>query len=143
MTVRPVLAALFLLSGCAAHQARQAQQSIVRGTMTDAEQCMGLPSQPAQRLPDGTTIAQWTYVEPPSTSSIPLAEIAMLPISLPLALTGSLSIGSSGYCTAIARADASGRLISFRYAGRGDGIGHDALCAALVRGCLRDYPAPP
>lgn len=54
--------ALLALSCCASHQARQARDWAVGRSIAELEQCAGKPSA-TDALPDGTTIAQWDYVE--------------------------------------------------------------------------------
>jgi hypothetical protein len=132
-----VLIAL-VLAGCAAHQARDAREWAAGRPLADLESCMGIPAHTDTR--DGTTWAQWDYAEPPSTQTLPFADLALLPITLPISLAsaGSASIASAGSCHAIATVR-DGKVTALRYAGDDDGLtGPDAVCAPIVRRCLRE-----
>jgi hypothetical protein len=70
---------------------------------------------------------------------MPLSELAVLPIALPLSLAGTVSVSSTGDCVAHVLVVA-GEIVSFRFPGASDGIsGAGAECAPIVRGCLRAF----
>ena len=126
------------VAGCAAREAGEARAWAAGRALADLESCMGVPTRTDAR--DGLVWAEWDYSEPTTTQSIPFADIALLPVTLPVSLAsaGSASIASAGSCHAIATVR-DGRVTAFRYAGDDDGFaGRDAVCAPLVRGCLRD-----
>jgi hypothetical protein len=135
--MRLALIFCLFLASCGAQQAREARTWAPGHTLADLEQCMGPPDKADVR--DGTTVAMWSYVEPSRSMALPLADLALLPVSLPISLAGagSTSPSTSGDCRAIATLR-DWHVVSLRYAGADDGItGHDAVCAPIVRGCLR------
>lgn len=142
------LAALMALTDCASQQAQQARAWAAGRSLAELEQCAGKPNV-TDALADGTSIAQWDYAEPNSAASVPVpvsliamaADMALAPLAPFALLTGmaSPSIGAptSGACHAIATVR-DGRVIRLRYAGPNGGLsGPDAVCAPILRGCLR------
>jgi hypothetical protein len=130
--------AVVLLAGCSGWQAGAARRWAPGRALAELESCMGIPARVDAR--DGTTWAQWELTRPTSTQSLPFADLALLPVTLPISLVnaGSLSLASAGSCHAVATVR-NGRVTDFHYAGDDDGLtGPDAVCAPLVRGCLRE-----
>jgi hypothetical protein len=126
-----------ILGGCGAQQARQARNWAPGRTLGDLESCMGVPAHVDER--QGLAIAEWDYQEPPTTETIPLADLALLPVTLPISLAtaGSITLARAGSCHAIATAQ-DGTVTGLRYSGDSDGLsGRDAVCAVIVRGCVR------
>lgn len=132
------LAALLLLASCAAHQAAAVRHEIVGRSVPDAVGCLGVP-QHAETEADGTLVQEWDYTVPSSTASIPLAAIALLPVTLPLSLTGSFSTQETGSCRAIVRSRA-GTVTGLIFAGASNSIGGaDAHCGPIIKGCWRAW----
>lgn len=132
------LAVLLLFASCAAEHVTKVQSQIVGKKSSDIEQCLGIPSHTAE-LKNGMTLAEWDYndKEVGTTVTTPSSSLAFLPLTLPLALAGSVAIDNSGSCKAIVtfQDDVVKHLI---YAGADDSIlGEDARCDAVVRGCFR------
>ncbi|CAH2603238.1 conserved exported protein of unknown function [Rhodovastum atsumiense] len=126
------------LAGCAARQAREARDWAAGRSLAELESCMGVPDR-TDRQPDGVVIAQWDRAEAASSMTLPLLDLALLPVTLPVTLAGagSVSVGAVASCRVIATVR-GGRVDGLRYAGDSDGVGgRDAACAPLVRGCVR------
>jgi len=127
-----------LLSGCAAQHAMEARRIFPGRSYSDLLTCLGPPAH-ASSLNDGGLIAEWESTDVGANTSIPLAELALLPITLPLSLSGSISMSGAGYCHAIAHVE-GGRVVTLRYSGASGGLsGRDAECLPIVRGCLRVF----
>ena len=131
-TIRPRLALLLplLLAGCGYSQskmAHQAQYNMIGMTANDLEACAGPPDK-TTRLNARTELL--TYINKPSATG-------GLTVQLPLSL-GGVSLGGSGtYCSASLRL-VDGRVSELHYTGDDDmAVGTDGVCAALVRGCMR------
>ena len=136
------LAALLALTGCASHTAHQVQAWAPGHTLAELEQCAGKPSA-TDMLADGSSIAQWDYIEPTQSTSLPIpvtliADVTTLvaaPILAPLSGVGTIStqVTSSGACHAIATVR-GGRVTQMRYSGPNGGMsGPDAVCAPILR----------
>jgi hypothetical protein len=138
MRIPHSIAILLCLSACASQQADKARRLLIGRDINDAETCLGIPSR-TDRLSDGSHIAEWDYQSSSTSASIPLADMALLPVTIPLSLAGSISISGSGDCHAIAHVS-DGRVVSLRYSGASGGLsGSDAECRSIVRGCLRMF----
>ena len=137
--MRAVLACTVLLfSGCAARQALEARRVFPGRNYAELLTCLGPPVH-ASSLGDGGLIAELDSTDVGANTSIPLAELALLPITLPLLLSGSVSMSGAGNCHAIAHIE-GGRVITLRYSGASGGLsGRDAECLPIVRGCLRVF----
>ena len=138
-----MVAAGLALAGCASHQAHQVQAWAAGRSLAELEQCAGKPTA-TDALADDTSIAQWDYAEPQGSTSIPVplalvsdaASLLLWPIG---AMSGSaaVSVTSAGACHAIATVR-DGRVAQLRYAGPNGAIsGSDAVCAPIMRECLR------
>jgi hypothetical protein len=134
----PLLLSGLILNGCASSRAEHAQKLLIGQDYETAESCLGVPAHPADRLPDGTQIAQWDETEKGNTTSIPLEALAVFPALLPLSLSsGSISISGEKSCNAIAHI-VKGKIESFNYSGMSGGItGPNESCAPIVRACLK------
>lgn len=75
------------------------------------------------------------------TANVPMADLLLLPVMLPLSLTGAgMSIGSDADCTAIATVR-KGRIEVLHYTGADGGLlWPHAACKPIVRGGLEDQP---
>ena len=137
--MRAILACVvLLLSGCAAQQALEARRHFPGRAYSELLTCLGPPLH-ASNLDDGGLIAEWESTDAGANTSIPLAELALLPITLPLSLGGSISMSGAGNCHAIAHVE-GGRVVTLRYSGASGGLsGRDAECLPIVRGCLRAF----
>jgi hypothetical protein len=123
-----------LLAGCASHEAGLARTALVGASYVAAKTCLGFPTR-AETIEDGALLAQWDYSETGDTAALPLSDLAALPITLPFALAGTVSINGSGNCHAIAHIVA-GKITSFAFSGASGGLsGPDARCRAIVRAC--------
>lgn len=132
------LAAALLLASCASIASREARTMIVNRPVSDVEECLGVPTHTAA-MPNGDKIAEWDYAKNAQIASVPLSNLAMLPLSLPLSVAGSVSIDDDGTCRAILTIR-NGRIIAMRYAGDSDTLaGRDRMCAPIVRGCVRTW----
>jgi hypothetical protein len=129
-----------LLAGCASHEAGLARTALIGASYIDAKTCLGFPTR-AETIEDGSLLAQWDYIETGDTAALPLSDLAALPITLPFAIAGTVSINGSGNCHAIAHVVA-GKITSFVYSGAAGVLsGPDARCHAIVRGCPRSLDA--
>ncbi len=135
-----------LLVGCASHEAQEVRIWAAGRSIAELEQCAGKPSA-TDTLPDGSAIAQWDYTEPSTNTSLPvpvtfLADLTAFiyaPVLAPFAGIGTISTQwtSSGSCRAIATVR-DGRVLQLRYSGPNGGFsGPDAVCAPIMRECLR------
>ncbi len=127
---------LLLLAGCAAKHVEKARAALVGKDVTVAEQCLGIPSKTDHV--EGLTITQWDYQEAASSASLPLADLALLPIALPLSLTnaGALSLGTAHSCHVIASSE-TGRITGIILSGDNGGLsGAGAACEPVFRGCI-------
>lgn len=133
--MRAVLA-LLLLTSCAAQHVEKARVALIGRDVTVAEQCLGIPSRTDRT--EGLTITQWDYQEAPSSASLPLADLALLPVALPLSLTnaGALSVGTAHSCHVIATSE-TGRITGIVLSGDNGGLsGAGAACEPVFRGCI-------
>ena len=126
--VLPVLA-LLLAGACATHHevAEKGRQSIIGMDADSLQSCAGIPTRTKQL--DKRT-ALYSY-------EIKYEKTGGAQINLPL-IGGGFSVGGGGsYCHAIVRV-VDGRVAAVNYTGDADDItGRDAVCAPIVRGCLR------
>lgn len=139
MRARPlILLAALLLAGCGSQQALRARAWAAGRDIAELEACMGVPAH-TDALGNGDRIAQWDYTEPATQTTLPLADLALLPLALPISLAGagSVAINGSGSCHAIATVR-DGHVTGLRYSGDNGGVsGRDAVCAPIVRECLQ------
>jgi hypothetical protein len=128
--MRSSLTVLVLLAGCAAHRVEATRAALVGQPYRTVEGCMGVPTHR-----DGD-VAEWDYAEPPASASLPLADLAMLPVTLPMsALAGTVSVGDSGTCRVIATLR-SGIVERLVLSGANSGLsGRGAVCEPAMRGC--------
>ena len=122
------------LSACgygASKLAHRAQLSMIGMSVNDLQACAGPPDKTTKLNPAAEI---FTYEYKPAANG-------GLTIDLPLNL-GGIAIGGSGtYCRADLRL-VDHRVTELHYAGDDDdAVGSDGVCAALVRGCLRQ-PEP-
>ena len=91
---------------------------------------MGVPTR------TDAAVREWDYAEPSASASLPLADLAMLPLTLPMsALAGSVSVGDSGTCRVIATVR-GGIVLQVVLSGANVGLsGVGAVCLPVVRGC--------
>ena len=90
-------------------------------------------------MSDGSLVAQWEYNDSGASTAIPLSELALLPVTLPLSLAGTVTISGNRSCHAIAHV-VNGRIATLIYTGAsGDFSGPNAACAPIVRGCLQMF----
>jgi hypothetical protein len=138
MTLFRAVALCLLLAGCAGRQALDAQHWVPGHSLAEIESCMGTPAHTDRT--DGAVIVQWEYKEGAATASLPLADLALLPIAVPLAVVGSIPLNGQGWCNAVVTLR-DGRAVSLRYAGNNDSLsGRHAQCAVLVKECLLPPP---
>ena len=141
-----IVAGVLALSGCASHTAHRVQEWAPGHTLAELEQCAGKPNV-TDTLADGSFLAQWDYIEPTANSTLPIpvslisdvTTMVFAPVLAPLAGVGTIStqVAASGGCHAIATVR-DGRVTQLRYAGPNGGLsGPDAVCAPIMRGCLR------
>jgi anti-sigma factor ChrR (cupin superfamily) len=114
------------------------QRWAVGRPLGELESCMGVPDRADRQA--GMAIAQWRVARPSGTTTLPLADLALLPIAWPISLAaaGSVSTPQSGDCDIIATAGADGRVTQLNYAGDRDGWrGRNSVCLPRIDGCLR------
>jgi hypothetical protein len=132
------LASVLLLANCSPITARNARKMIVGHSLADVKECLGVPTH-EEDLSNGDHLAEWDYTKSSQLASLPLSSLAMLPLSLPMSLAGSVSINDNGTCKAILTIR-SGKVVAMRYAGDSDSVsGRDSMCAPIVRGCVRTW----
>ena len=128
------LALLLLLAGCAAQHVDAARRSLLGYTLAEAEGVLGIAR--TQERGD-RIIAQWDYADTPVNASLPLADLAMLPL-MPamLATSGSFSLSVAHTCRIVATIQ-GGRITRVVLAGENGGIsGNGAACEPLLRGAI-------
>lgn len=124
-----------MLASCASQHAGEARDALIGQPFDIAMQCLGKPSDTAQ-LPGGGMIAQWAWSAPSSSASLPLEDLAILPISALSSMTGSLSMSTSGDCKMMATIK-EGLIVRIVYSGDSGSVsGENAFCAPMMRGCL-------
>lgn len=131
-----VILAVLLLTGCAAEHVEKARATLIGQDVSVAEQCLGIPSKTDHI--EGLTITQWDYQEAPSSASLPLTDLALLPVTLPLSLVNgaSLSVGVAHSCQVIATSE-TGRISKIVLSGDNGGLsGTGAACEPVFRGCM-------
>jgi hypothetical protein len=120
---------LLLVGACAtAHEvAEKGRQTIVGMDVDSLQSCAGIPTR-TKHLNARTEL--YSY-------EIKYERTGGAQITLPL-IGGGFSVGGGGsYCHAIVRV-VDGRVVAVNYTGDDDDItGRDAVCAPIVRGCLR------
>ena len=89
------LASVLLLANCSPITARNARKMIVGHSLIDAKECLGVPTH-EEDLSNGDHLAEWDYTKSSQLASLPLSNLAMLPLSLPMSLAGSVSINDNG-----------------------------------------------
>jgi hypothetical protein len=109
--------------------AEKGRQSIIGMDADSLQSCAGIPTRTKQL--DGRTELYSYEIKYERTGG---AQI-MLPI-----IGGGFSVGGSGsYCHAIVRV-VGGRVVAVNYTGDNDEMfGREAVCAPIVRGCLRAH----
>lgn len=121
-------------AGCATHKADNIAAKLAGRSYVDVEACLGLPAKTG-RADDKSLIVEWASDQHGATASIPLANLALLPVTLPLSMAGNISLGGDTSCVAVGRV-VNGHMVSLRYHGPSGTIlgGADAACVAVVRG---------
>ncbi len=123
------------LASCASQHAGEARDALIGQPLDRARECLGKPDS-VDQLDGGGLVARWSWASPSSSASLPLADLALLPVSALSSVSGSLSVATSGDCRAVATVR-GGRIERFVYSGDSGSIsGDNAFCAPLVRGCL-------
>jgi hypothetical protein len=122
---------LLAVGACATrHDVAEKGRQVILGMDTDALQsCAGIPTRTKQLDP---RTELYSY-------EIKYEKTSGVQITLPL-IGGGFSLGGSGsYCHAIVRV-VDGRVVGVNYTGDNDDmIGKEAVCAPIVRGCLRAH----
>jgi hypothetical protein len=138
MATRPIVLhslVLLLVGGCATHHevAEKGRQLIIGMDTDSLQSCAGIPTR-VKKLGGRTEL--YSY-------EIKYEKTGGTQITLPI-IGGGFSVGGGGsYCHAIVRV-LDGRVVGVTYTGDNDDItGRNAVCAPIVRGCLRVHENDP
>ncbi|MBE9603425.1 hypothetical protein IAI18_00985 [Acetobacteraceae bacterium H6797] len=130
MRSSPLFVALFALTGCGYSDSRlahQAQINMEGMSLVELQSCAGVPDK-VSRIDEHTQILTYNYKSDASGG---------IDVSLPIVGGGYTLGGSGSNCNATFRVQ-DGRVASLFYSGNNDAPnGEDAVCAPIVRGCMR------
>ncbi len=111
--------ALLPLAGC---ETPAAFQEWARGRpLTDLESCMGVPDHEAHQ--GALSFAEWSAKRAAGNITVPLSDLALIPISWPISLAtaGSVTMPNSDDCTVVATSGDDGLVQRVAYTGDRNG----------------------
>ena len=141
--MKPIIfVTLLALSSCGAQDAKDARITYVGKDVTAIEECMGIPDKQTN-LNNGDMLSEWHYTQKSPQISLPLAvpgaDVAILPLAIPLNLASTVQLSSDSDCKALVTSRDK-KIIKLLYSGAdGNLSGRDGVCMPLVRGCLREF----
>jgi hypothetical protein len=138
----PLILSMLFLSTCGARDAKDARFQYIGKNLSDVEACMGLPDKQAN-LDNGNKLSEWLYEEKAPQVSLPLAvpgaDVAVLPLAVPLNLASTVQLNSESNCKALVQTK-DNVVIKLLYSGASGNLsGRDGVCMPLIRGCLREW----
>lgn len=141
--IRPlILAALLTLVGC---QTPAAFQSWAQGRpLSDLESCMGVPDHEAKS--GALSFAEWSAKRATGNITMPLSDLAMIPIAWPISMAtaGSITMPNTGDCTVVATLGADGRVQRVAYTGDRNGWrGKNTVCLPVIDACVEPASSAP
>lgn len=130
-----ILLLALALPGCAAQIAHRNAQALLGLSVIEVESALGHPDSIATG-DDAVTVLTFVWQAPASSTSIPLADLALAPIAWPvsLATAGTITMGTSKGCRLVVTLRHN-RVTHVAMSGDNSGIsGAGAACEPLLRG---------